>query len=121
MAKSCGSTRLWFLSMQRSRRTGFSMVRTRSERRATFVLRCLTVVLAGCGGGGGEAGRPPANHAPIAGDDVATTMVDAPLTLADATLLDNDRDEDGQTLTIVTVGNPKHGTVSHFGTQVRFV
>ena len=49
--------------------------------------------------------------APVATDDVADTDEDTALVLAEATLLANDTDEDGQTLSVASVGDAVHGTV----------
>ncbi|HEY0991520.1 MAG TPA: Ig-like domain-containing protein, partial [Kofleriaceae bacterium] len=54
-------------------------------------------------------------------DDAASTVENTALTIADAVLLANDTDADGQPLAIVAVGNPRHGSVSHTGAQVIFV
>jgi len=61
------------------------------------------------------------DQAPVANADAATTTQDTPLSIADAALLGNDRDPDGQTLAITSVGNTSHGSVAHAGTQVSFV
>ena len=50
--------------------------------------------------------------APVAVDDAATTNEDTPLAIAAATLLANDSDVDGDTLTITSVGNAAGGSVT---------
>ena len=52
------------------------------------------------------------NDAPVASDDSVSTNEDQPLTLTSATLLGNDIDVDGDSLTIVSVQIPANGTVS---------
>ena len=52
------------------------------------------------------------NDAPVASDDSVSTNEDQPLTLTSATLLGNDVDVDGDSLTIVSVQSPANGTVS---------
>ena len=54
------------------------------------------------------------NDAPVAAGDIATTAEDTPLVLASATLLANDHDIDptGDVLTLSTVGNAQHGSVT---------
>ncbi|HKE16321.1 MAG TPA: Ig-like domain-containing protein, partial [Kofleriaceae bacterium] len=61
------------------------------------------------------------NRAPVAVDDAATTDEDTLVAIAGATLLANDSDPDGQTLTISDVGNASHGDVSYVGADVIFV
>ncbi len=53
-----------------------------------------------------------ANDAPVAVDDVATTPEDTAVAIAAATLLANDTDLDGDTLTVTAVGTAVNGTVS---------
>ena len=53
-----------------------------------------------------QVGSIATNFAPVAVADTASTNVDTPLTIAAATLLANDTDVDGDTLTITAVGNP---------------
>ncbi|KFE67308.1 tandem-95 repeat protein [Hyalangium minutum] len=60
------------------------------------------------------------NDAPVATDDTATTDEDVPLTLATSTLLANDTDPEGQTLTITGVSGAVSGTVALAGTTVTF-
>ena len=50
---------------------------------------------------------PPVNAAPLAVDDAAETAEDTPVTIA---VLANDRDADGDTLTVMEVSAPAHGT-----------
>jgi len=52
----------------------------------------------------------PVNDPPVATDDSALVTQDDTLVLQHATLLDNDTDVDGQTLTITTVQNAVNGT-----------
>ena len=49
----------------------------------------------------------PGNEAPLAVDDAAATAEDTPVTID---VLANDRDPDGDTLTVVQVSAPAHGT-----------
>jgi len=62
-----------------------------------------------------------ADQAPVAAGDTATTPEGTTLAIADAALLANDTDPEGQTLAISAVGNASHGSVTHTGTQIRFV
>ena len=50
---------------------------------------------------------PPVNVAPLAVDDAAETAEDTPVTIA---VLANDSDPNGDTLTVVEVSTPAHGT-----------
>ena len=50
---------------------------------------------------------PPVNAAPLAVDDAAETAEDTPVTID---VLANDRDADGDTLTVMEVSAPAHGT-----------
>jgi hypothetical protein len=59
--------------------------------------------------------------APVAVDDAATTDEDVALDLADSVVLANDTDAENHTLTVMAVGAPTHGTVSHTGTTITFV
>lgn len=52
------------------------------------------------------------NEAPVAGDDSLSTVRNTPVTVAAATLLANDSDEDLDPLTIESVGNATNGTVT---------
>ncbi|MFB2938906.1 cadherin-like domain-containing protein, partial [Aerosakkonemataceae cyanobacterium BLCC-F154] len=52
-----------------------------------------------------------ANHAPVAVDDTTTTSRNVPLTIPVATLLSNDTDEDGDTLTLSSVSGATNGSV----------
>jgi uncharacterized repeat protein (TIGR01451 family) len=54
-------------------------------------------------------GYGPANTPPVAVDDSDTTQVDTPVTIP---VLANDRDPDGDTLTIVRTTPPTHGVVT---------
>ena len=60
----------------------------------------------------GREGNAPANRAPVAVDDAATTAEDTPLVLTSATLVSNDTDADNNTLTVSGVNNAVNGTVS---------
>ncbi|MEW6320219.1 MAG: Ig-like domain-containing protein [Acidobacteriota bacterium] len=62
----------------------------------------------------------PVNDAPVANPDTATTPEDQALTIAPATLLANDTDVDGDTLTLTAVGNASNGTVQIVAGQVVF-
>ena len=52
------------------------------------------------------------NYNPEAQEDALTTPEDTALTIAPATLLGNDTDVDGNTLSIISVQDPINGTVS---------
>ncbi len=52
------------------------------------------------------------SHAPVTAPDAVVTNEDTPLTVPFATLLSNDVDVDGATLTISAVGNATNGTVA---------
>ncbi|HZF36175.1 MAG TPA: cadherin-like domain-containing protein [Candidatus Angelobacter sp.] len=52
------------------------------------------------------------NDAPVAANDSVTATEDTPLVLTPATLLGNDSDVDGNTLSISSVGGATHGTVA---------
>lgn len=56
----------------------------------------------------------PVNDPPVAGADSFTTDEDAPITLTADQLLANDVDEDGDGLTLTSVGNADGGTVTLF-------
>jgi|GEM_PF-1763886 len=62
----------------------------------------------------------PVPDPPVAVDDAATTPEDTVLVLAFSTLLANDRDPDGDPLTLTAVSLPSGGTVVRAGTDVRF-
>src|SRR3954468_3264623 len=49
------------------------------------------------------------NHAPVAGNDSASTLEDAPVAIA---VLSNDSDSDSDTLSVATLGSAAHGVVS---------
>jgi large repetitive protein len=63
----------------------------------------------------------PTNDAPAARPDAVNTNEDAPLDIAAATLLANDGDVDGDTLTITAVRKPTRGLVMLQKGAVRFV
>lgn len=52
-----------------------------------------------------------ANDAPSATEDVAHALEGSPVVFAPHDLIENDRDLDGQTLTVIAVANPTLGTV----------
>ena len=55
----------------------------------------------------------PVNDAPVAVNDIASTLEDTPITITAATLLANDTDVDtGDTKTLVSVQSPVNGTVT---------
>jgi Cadherin-like domain/RTX calcium-binding nonapeptide repeat (4 copies) len=60
------------------------------------------------------------NDAPAAASDTVAATEDTPLVLTAASLLANDSDVDGDTLTITAVGNATHGTVALNGGNVVF-
>ena len=60
------------------------------------------------------------NDAPVAVNDQASVVEGTPLTIAPATLLQNDTDADGNLLTIVSVQDALNGTVALVGGQVVF-
>ncbi|MEB3884517.1 Ig-like domain-containing protein, partial [Lyngbya sp. CCY1209] len=60
------------------------------------------------------------NAPPEPQDDTARAFFNEPLTIPAATLLANDTDPDGDTLTVTAVGNPASGTVQLNGNNVVF-
>ncbi|MEZ4402349.1 MAG: Ig-like domain-containing protein [Kofleriaceae bacterium] len=62
----------------------------------------------------------PVNDAPVAVDDAVTTAEDTAATITAATLLANDTDVDGPTLTVTAVAAATNGTVALAGTTVTF-
>jgi len=60
---------------------------------------------------------PPTNHPPVAADDSATTAHDAAVNVS---VLANDSDPDGDTLTIASVTQPSNGTAAIQGSAVRY-
>ncbi|WP_256205856.1 MULTISPECIES: Calx-beta domain-containing protein [unclassified Pseudomonas] len=60
----------------------------------------------------GGAYQPLSNFSPTQANPALVTGHDNALTISQATLLANDSDADGDTLRIVGVDNPKHGTVT---------
>jgi cysteine-rich repeat protein len=62
----------------------------------------------------------PVNDAPAAVADSATTTEDTALVLADGDLLGNDVDIDGDTLVLIAVQAPRHGTVARSDAGVVF-
>ena len=61
------------------------------------------------------------NDAPIAKPDALATNEDTQLTLATGSLLQNDTDIDGDTLSVTAVGNPVHGTVELVEGSIHFL
>ena len=61
-----------------------------------------------------------ANSLPTAVDDAATAVISIPVSIPAATLLSNDTDPDGDTLTVTGVGGAVNGTVSLSGNMVTF-
>ena len=61
-----------------------------------------------------------ANDPPVATDDTVTTAEDTAATIPAATLLANDTDAEGQTLTVTAVAGATNGTVALAGTTVTF-
>ena len=92
-------------------------IRTRSG--VTYTQSTYAVIVKADDGNGGSATvavtitvtvvtePPPVNAAPLAVDDAAETAEDTPVTIA---VLANDSDPDGDTLTVVEVSAPAHGT-----------
>lgn len=62
----------------------------------------------------------PANDAPVANQDSATTSEDVALVLSESALLANDIDVDGPSLAIVWVGNATGGSVQIAGSTLTF-
>ncbi|HEX7944921.1 MAG TPA: Ig-like domain-containing protein, partial [Phenylobacterium sp.] len=62
----------------------------------------------------------PVNDPPDAVNDAGTTAEDTPIAFTAATLLGNDTDPDGDTLTITSVQDPVHGTVNFVGGVATF-
>ncbi|WP_353325968.1 VCBS domain-containing protein, partial [Chitiniphilus shinanonensis] len=60
------------------------------------------------------------NDVPTARNDNAQTLEDTPLTLSTGTLLVNDTDPDGDPLTVISVQDPTHGTVTLVGGNIIF-
>jgi VCBS repeat-containing protein len=57
------------------------------------------------------------NNPPVAVDDTATTFRNSAI---DIGLLGNDHDPDGDTLTVLSTGDPEHGTLSWVGETLRY-
>ncbi len=75
----------------------------------------------GTGATTGNIVLPPANTAPVAVDDVATTNEDIASTITKATLLANDTDANiGDTLSLTAVSNAVNGSVVISGSDVIF-
>jgi hypothetical protein len=62
----------------------------------------------------------PVNDPPVAADDAFAAQPNTPLVLAHATLLGNDRDVDGDTLTVKSVSGATHGTVVSADGEITF-
>ena len=62
----------------------------------------------------------PVNDAPVANDDYLTTTQNTPLEINLATLLANDTDVDGDTLTVFVVGAATNGTLSYVSGKLHF-
>jgi len=60
------------------------------------------------------------NDGPLAGDDTATTAEDTAATITTASLLANDTDADGDTLTFLSVAGAQNGTLSLSGGTITF-
>jgi cysteine-rich repeat protein len=60
------------------------------------------------------------NDAPLAVDDTAATAEDTAVNISTATVLANDTDVEGDTLTVTAVGNAQNGTVSLAGATITF-
>ncbi len=60
------------------------------------------------------------NDAPVAGNDAVVTPVDTPVTIPLAQILANDRDVDGDVLTITGVSNSLNGTAVLLGQDIVF-
>ncbi|MEA1880188.1 MAG: Ig-like domain-containing protein [Campylobacterota bacterium] len=60
------------------------------------------------------------NDAPVGINDTKQTKAGTPLVIPASELLKNDGDADGDTLTIISVGNPTNGKVQLVGTTVTF-
>ncbi|WP_408891256.1 cadherin-like domain-containing protein [Myxococcus faecalis] len=83
----------------------------------------LCVALAACGGGEDKkppAPPPPANTAPSGHDDLLATDEDTALVIPGASLVSNDVDADGDSLTVTAVGKATHGGVTLVGGTVTF-
>ncbi|GEN13214.1 Alpha-tubulin suppressor [Myxococcus fulvus] len=89
--------------------------------RGSVLLLC--VALAACGGG--EDKKPPAppptaNTAPSGHDDLLATDEDTALVIPGASLVSNDVDAEGDSLTVSAVGKATHGTVALVGGTITF-
>ncbi|GAB3760876.1 hypothetical protein GCM10028796_10170 [Ramlibacter monticola] len=63
----------------------------------------------------------PVNDPPVVANDTATASLNLAIDIPASTLLANDTDADGDTLTIVSVGGAAHGSVTLSGSTIRFV
>ncbi|MFY1825267.1 cadherin-like domain-containing protein [Myxococcus fulvus] len=95
--------------------------RVRSFLRLSSVL-LLSVALSACGGGGEKKppAPPPTNAAPSGHDDLLATDEDTALVIPGASLVSNDVDADGDSLTVTAVGKATHGGVALVGGTVTF-
>nr|WP_254626446.1 Ig-like domain-containing protein [Myxococcus sp. CA039A] len=78
----------------------------------------VSVALAACGGG---EKPPPSNVAPSAREDLATLYEDTVLVIPGASLVSNDFDADGDSLTLTSVGTATHGSVTWVGGTATFI
>lgn len=81
-----------------------------------FLYLCVTILITSCGGGGGGVTpTPPANKSPVAVNDIATAVMNTPI---DISVLANDNDPDGNSLTITNVSLAANGvaTINSVGT-----
>jgi VCBS repeat-containing protein len=62
----------------------------------------------------------PVNDAPVANDDYLTTVSNVPLEIDLATLLANDTDVDGDSLTVFAASSMNNGTLSYIGGKLHF-
>jgi len=62
----------------------------------------------------------PVNDAPVAVDDTASTDEETPVDISVGTLLVNDTDVDGDTLTLVELNNATNGTLALVGETITF-
>ena len=76
--------------------------------------------LAACGGGGNPLPPNPPTKAPVALNDVATTLEDTAVVIPAATLVSNDTGAEGESLSVTVVGAATHGTATLAGGGVTF-
>lgn len=102
------------------------MKKTRSNQERTslvplIILFGLLYTISACGGGGGATNNPPppSNNPPIAANDIATTRMNVSV---DISVLSNDVDPDGNTLTITDVTQGSNGlTAINANGTVRYI